>query len=126
MSSSMMDTEPGGENTQYESIDTQQKPHSKEGGQMGGMSYTTRKAETSVDAVPSVQQQEKAERGEKTAENIRYGEAISEHGFGGETTGKSGQANQGGYGSTDAQEETEDAAKTREQQGYGSGSGIGA
>ncbi|MCJ1392459.1 Replication factor C (RF-C) subunit [Xylographa bjoerkii] len=83
-------------------------------------------AETSLDAVPSVQQQEKAERGEKTAENIRYGEAISEHGFGGETTGNSGQANQGGYGSTDAQEETEDAAKTREQQGYGSGSGVGA
>ncbi|MCJ1414278.1 hypothetical protein MMC32_000604 [Xylographa parallela] len=119
MSSSMMDTEPGGENTQYESINTQQKPHSKQGGQMG-------EPETSVDAVPSVQQQEKAERGEKTAENIRYGEAISEHGFGGETTGNSGQANQGGYGSTDAQEETVDAAKTREQQGYGSGSGVGA
>ncbi|MCJ1320801.1 hypothetical protein MMC15_006142 [Xylographa vitiligo] len=114
MSSSMMDTEPGGENTQYESIDTQQKPHSKE------------ETETSVDAVPSVQQQKKAERGEKTAENIRYGEAISEHGFGGETIGNSGQANQGGYGSMDAQEETEDAAKTREQQGYGSGSGVGA
>lgn len=52
-------------------------------------------SQTSEDAVPEVQQQEKSERGEKTAENIRYGEAISEHGFGGETTGNSGEANLG-------------------------------
>jgi hypothetical protein len=36
---------------------------------------------------------EQRERGEKTAENIRYGEAISEHGFGGETV-----ENEGGGG----------------------------
>lgn len=51
--------------------------------------------DTQSDAVPSQTQQEKGKRGEKTAENIRYGEAISEHGFGGETTGSSGVANQG-------------------------------
>ena len=47
------------------------------------------------DTVESQQQAQKAERGEKTAENIRYGEALSEHGMGGETTGNSGRANQG-------------------------------
>lgn len=71
--------------------------------------------------------QQKAERGEKTAENIRYGEAISEHGFGGQTTGNSGQAQQGGgYGTTKADENTGSAMDTREQQGYGEGSGVGA
>ena len=51
--------------------------------------------ETQTDSIPSQQQQEKSEKGEKTAENIRYGESISEHGFGGETMGNSGEANQG-------------------------------
>jgi hypothetical protein len=64
--------------------------------------------------------QQKQERGERTAENVRYGEAISEHGFGGETIGNSGEANQG----------TEDggekgAGQTRREQGYGGGSGVG-
>ena len=31
-----MDTEAGGESTQYESIQTVTKPHSKESGQLGG------------------------------------------------------------------------------------------
>ena len=35
-------------------------------------------------------QDEKKARGERTAENIRYGESISKHGFGGETVGNSG------------------------------------
>ncbi|MCJ1259397.1 hypothetical protein MMC24_007234 [Lignoscripta atroalba] len=88
MSSGLMDTEAGGEGNQYESIQTVTKPHSKQGGQMGV-------EETQPDSVPSEKHQAKAERGEKTAENVRYGEAISEHGFGGETTGNSGSANQG-------------------------------
>ncbi|MCJ1472075.1 hypothetical protein MMC13_000721 [Lambiella insularis] len=115
----MMDTAPGGENTQYESIDTQQKPHAKQGGQMG-------EPQSSEDSVSEVQQQEKSKRGKKTAENARYGEAISEHGFGGETTGNSGEANQGGYGVTDIQDDADSAEKTREEQGYGPGSGVGA
>jgi len=83
--------------------------------------------QTELDSKSSEQQQEKNERGEKTAENIRYGEAISEHGFGGETTGNSGQANQGtGYGFTELRDNSEDAVKTREEQGYGPGSGVGA
>jgi len=120
MSSNLMDTEPGGESTQYESINTSNTPHAKQGGQMG-------EPQTEVDSKSSEQQQEKNERGEKTAENIRYGEAISEHGFGGETTGNSGQANQGtGFGSTEFRDNSEDATKTRKDQGYGPGSGVGA
>ena len=62
-------------------------------------------------------QKEKAEKGEKTAENIRYGEAISEHGFGGETVGNSGSVGGGTEGT---------AGQTRREQGYGGGSGVGA
>lgn len=47
----------------------------------------------------SLQQQQKAERGEKTAENIRYGQTISEEGMGGKTTGAGGSANRGKSGS---------------------------
>ena len=41
------------------------------------------------------QEQHKAERGEKTAENVRYGQTISEEGMGGKTTEAGGSANQG-------------------------------
>lgn len=51
--------------------------------------------ETEVDSTTSQMQQKSTERGEKTAENVRYGESISEHGFGGETTTNSGEATQG-------------------------------
>lgn len=43
----------------------------------------------------SQQSQETAERGAKTAENIRYGQNISEQGMGGNTTEAEGAANQG-------------------------------
>lgn len=39
MSDQLMDTEPGGEQTQYESIQTVTKPTSKDEGQLGGMPY---------------------------------------------------------------------------------------
>lgn len=39
---------------------------------------------------------EKGERGEKTAANIRYGQAISEQGMGGETKGLGGVGGQQG------------------------------
>ena len=54
-------------------------------------------AETQVDAAQEQQDQAQAEKGEKTAENVRYGQAISESGFGGKTTEDSGGANQGAY-----------------------------
>ena len=48
-----------------------------------------------MDAVNSQQQQQKDQRGEKTAENVRYGQKISEEGMGGRTTEAGGNANQG-------------------------------
>ena len=60
-----------------------------------------------------------AARGEKTAENIRFGEAISEHGFGGETTTSTGTADAPGR-------DGEGPRQTRREQGYGGGSGVGA
>jgi hypothetical protein len=39
--------------------------------------------------------QQKQEKGEKTAENVRYGQNISESGVGGKTTDSDGTANQG-------------------------------
>ena len=41
------------------------------------------------------QEQAKAERGEKTAENVRYGQGISEGGMGGMTTEGLGSGVQG-------------------------------
>ncbi|KAI4146768.1 MAG: hypothetical protein L6R39_003327 [Caloplaca ligustica] len=85
--------------------------------------------ETQPDAVDQQQEQDKADRGERTAENIRYGQAISEGGMGGKTTEAGGSTNQdapGGYGSTDTQSGQDSAKETREEQGYGPGSGVGA
>lgn len=105
--------------------------------------------ETQTDSNPSREEQQKSERGGKTSENIRYGEAISEHGFGGETTTSSGETQQGlcwspyqalvrsgcfsdcsfnvdGLGGTSAQIDEGDAAQSRREQGYGRGSGVGA
>ena len=48
-----------------------------------------------MDAVTSQQQQQKVQRGEKTAENVRYGQKISEEGMGGRTTEARGNATQG-------------------------------
>lgn len=123
MSSGLMDTAPGGETPQYESINTVTKPHSKQGGQIG-------EAETQVDAVDSQQEQEKAEKGARTAENVRYGQSISEGGMGGMTTEGQGEANQDtGYGGAENQTGSggeSEAAESRRQQGYGPGSGVGA
>ncbi|KAG8531041.1 uncharacterized protein KY384_004398 [Bacidia gigantensis] len=119
MSSSLMDTEAGGEQTQYEGISTHQEPHSKRGGQMGN-------AETEPDSVSSVQDAEKAEKGEKKAENIRYGQGISEGGMGGKTTESEGTGNQASsYGASKFQDDSQSAEETREIQGYGGGSGVG-
>ena len=55
--------------------------------------------------------EKKAEKGEKTAEKIRFGEKISEEGFGGETVGNDGRVGGGSDGS-------EDAGKARREMGY--------
>ncbi|KAH6683075.1 hypothetical protein B0J14DRAFT_137925 [Halenospora varia] len=113
----MIDTEPGGEQTQYEGTQTFVKRHAKSSGQFDDN-------ETKTEAVDQLRK-EKQERGEKTAENIRYGEAISEHGMGGETIGNSGKANQDvGYGG--AEDDGAQTKQTRREQGYSEGSGVGA
>jgi hypothetical protein len=75
-------------------------------------------SETSVDHVPEVEAAKKAEEGEKTAEKIRYGQSISEHGMGGQTVGMGGDANSNSAGSK-AQDEQDTAASEREKSGYG-------
>ncbi|KAL8797184.1 MAG: hypothetical protein Q9195_000651 [Heterodermia aff. obscurata] len=86
--------------------------------------------ETQVDAVDEQQEQAKAERGEKTAENVRYGQGISEGEMSGMTTEGQGSGNQdGGFGGTETQVGTggeSETANTREAQDYGPGSGVGA
>jgi hypothetical protein len=68
--------------------------------------------------------QENRGRGEKSAENIRDGEAISEHGFGGETVGNEGEVNQGSnYGRVEMDRETQ-GKQARREQGCGEGSGL--
>ncbi|MCJ1313294.1 hypothetical protein MMC25_006971 [Agyrium rufum] len=118
MSSGMMDTEPGGENTQYESIATHNQPHAKDAGQLGDRSAPTEAAELAA--------HEKTERGQATAENIRYGQTISEQGFGGQTTSSNGATSQSQYGNAKASSGQDELQQTRGEQGYGPGSDVGA
>ncbi|KAF5872865.1 uncharacterized protein Bfra_008141 [Botrytis fragariae] len=105
----LMDTERGGENTQYESQNIFTQSPAKDQGTFGD---STGPSEATLQKAA-----EHKARGERTAENIRYGEAISEHGFGGETVGYSM-----GVGGGENKEETED---TRRKMGYGAGNEIG-
>ena len=72
---------------------------------MGSVETTTNPSET-----PEGKQQQ-TERGEKTAENIRYGQGISE-----------GGTTQGLDGSVDSEEKGEEG-QARKAQGYGEGEG---
>ena len=69
--------------------------------------------------------QQQTERGEKTAENIRYGQGISEGGMGGMTQGSDGSAEQEGFGKLEDAEEKVDESQARTAQGYGDGEGEG-
>ncbi|KAK4540684.1 hypothetical protein LTR36_009015 [Oleoguttula mirabilis] len=117
MSSGLMETEAGGESGQYEGnlglVDAQKKS----GGQLGSAETTTDPAQTEE------AQQQKSERGEKTAENVRYGQAISEEGgVGGVTQGQEGSAAQEGYGGVKDQSGDGgdgEAAQERRAEGYG-------
>jgi len=118
MSASLMDTEPGGESTQYESIDTVEKGHAKQGGQLGNVE--------TQEATSGEQLKSDSGKGEMAAENIRYGQSISEEGVGGQTTGGIGEASSGsGDGGTEADQNTENVGDhDRKAQGYGPGGGI--
>lgn len=112
--SNLMDTEPGGETPQYESIKTVTKPHDKESGQLEGDNASGTKT---IDK--SVQPQD---HGEQSAKNIGYGQDTSESVIGGMTSTATGRANkEGGYGGTEAQSSMEKGKNPRTQQGYSAG-----
>jgi len=91
-----MDTEPGGESTQYESIATVNKPHAKEAGQLGDPAQQTRDMAT-----------------EQTPDNTHGGSGTSSAVRAGGKTGSSSG------GARELEEEEGEAAKTRRKQGYG-------
>ncbi|EKG10990.1 hypothetical protein MPH_11993 [Macrophomina phaseolina MS6] len=121
MSSNLMDTEPGGKNTPYESIKIHTNPTAKEPGQLGSTDDTTNNpttlpANTNTTSTTHV----------TAAEKARFGQALSEQGgMSGHTAPDraSGSAKQaGGYGGTDSLVENiegGDAAQSRRAQGYG-------
>lgn len=110
-----MDTAPGGEEqNQYESAITENVASKKSGGQMGQPASTEQPSKTDDAA------QQQAERGEQTAENIRYGQTISEGGMGGMTANQGGETGKEGYGRVTAEGGNEDSAKAeRVKAGYG-------
>ncbi|KAI9758329.1 MAG: Replication factor C (RF-C) subunit [Lichina confinis] len=107
----------------YESIKTVTVPAAKDRGQLGGSAPGTAVADSAADLQTEDQ---KRERGEQTAENIRYGQAISEQGMGGETKDVEGSASSQGFGTVKADVPDINAEQSRRAQGYGSGSGVGA
>ncbi|KZF20003.1 hypothetical protein L228DRAFT_33413 [Xylona heveae TC161] len=119
MSSNLFSTSPGGETPQYESIKTVTNETPKQTGQFGDLSSSE-----TTDPLK--------ERGEQRAEQIRYGQGISESGVGGMTKDVGGAAgHEGGYGGAKADPAFETAdTNTRAAQGYGgkneTGEDIGA
>ncbi|KAF2724001.1 hypothetical protein K431DRAFT_282270 [Polychaeton citri CBS 116435] len=104
-----MDTEKGGEQTQYESEHTHVQPPKKSSGQLGA-------ASSGPDPEAELQAQKLAERGERTAENVRYGQGISEN----QATVGEGEAGDGGYGRVKAGDTNEgDGVQERVAQGFG-------
>ncbi|KAF2199353.1 hypothetical protein GQ43DRAFT_464896 [Delitschia confertaspora ATCC 74209] len=97
MSSNLMDTSPGGETPQYESINTTLKPHAKESGQLGATQIPT-KSPTHL--------------GSNNPYNPENPNAPSAEQVTGQTTGSKGEAGA-------AEDEDEDAVKQRRVQGYG-------
>jgi len=66
------------------------------------------------------------EKGEKTAENIRYGQNISESGMGGKTTDIEGEAQQDGFDDRDDRSPEEKSVDSRRKQGTGPMPPIGS
>ena len=92
-------------------------PHKKSTGQMGFASeQTTTNPNETAEGRSRI-----AEHGAQTAENIRYGQTISETGgMGGMTNSTDGTAEQSGYGgSVGDSTQAVGAAEQRQAQGYG-------
>ncbi|CAI6264936.1 unnamed protein product [Periconia digitata] len=89
MSSNLVDTVPGGEDTPYEQDNSDVKAHAKQAGQLGDPATgTTTNPHTSASNAPNTQ-------GVTPAEKIRYGQSIQEGGAGGKTGTVSGEVRQG-------------------------------
>ncbi len=99
----------------YEGKNTEGQPHSKSTGQLGDASDNT----THDPANTAAAAEQQAERGEKTAENVRYVQTISEGGMGGMTSGQNDGGEQEGYGRVGDKAEDGDAKQQRREQGYG-------
>jgi hypothetical protein len=133
MSDKLMDTEPGGEQTQYEGVHTFVDPHNKQAGQLGGMQPFPQLIVRSLNPAdpstgtstqpPKAPVDEPNTQGVTKADKIRYGQSIQEGGMGGKTTSSTGEANsEGGFGGTKAiSEDTDGFRKERREQGYGGG-----
>jgi hypothetical protein len=143
MSDKLMDTEAGGEQTQYEGIHTYVEPHDKQYGQLSSMFNNLLMSCTllfsvpdsiPLTCIPSAGSSEGTSVNAKTADpgapnthgitpadKIRYGQSIQEGGMGGKTTTSSGEAKADtGFGGTEALGDDDDsAAKQRREQGYG-------
>ena len=108
----------------YESIKTVTKEPERQSGQLGGMlslpsrpsSQQTDHCAASLEKTSSDPSGVSQERGDKTAENIRYGQNISETGMGGMTNST---------GSAGPQDSTTDTQAQRSSQGYGAGNDVG-
>ncbi|KAF2219549.1 hypothetical protein BDZ85DRAFT_304685 [Elsinoe ampelina] len=110
----------------YSSINTINKPHATSTGQLSTAPSDPSSAPSH--SLDPTQTKPHHERGEQTAANIRYGQAISEQGMGGKTTTLSGEAGQeGGYGGTSGKgvagtgREGEGEERERGKQGYAGG-----
>jgi len=115
MSSNLMETSAGGEQTQYEAEATDVQPPKQSTGQMGDPQNTT----TEDASKTSERAQQDAEKGEQKAENIRYGQTISEGGMGGMTSNQTGEAGQEGFGRMEDKSGNSDGAAERRVEGYG-------
>ncbi|KAF2803936.1 uncharacterized protein BDZ99DRAFT_575611 [Mytilinidion resinicola] len=119
MADKLMDIEPGGENTQYESIKEFTKPHKKESGQLGDPTDTSTTQSTTDKSAPN-------SAGITPAAKIRYGQALQEGGMGGQTEGGlASNTSTSAGGAREAEDEKSGNGGARAAQGYGSGSGVG-
>ncbi|KAL4801467.1 hypothetical protein BDV18DRAFT_74585 [Aspergillus unguis] len=108
--SKLMDIEAGGEQTQYEGIRQFSVTPAKQSGQLDGdLPHTRSQMQTTI---PGDHSKTEARR-----EDARFAHKLE---LGENTSGISGYTNEGPV------ERDDDAAKSRREQGYGPGSGVGA
>ncbi|KAL4893076.1 hypothetical protein BDV59DRAFT_31918 [Aspergillus ambiguus] len=105
----LMDIEPGGESTQYESIKIYTDPPAKQTGQMGGPASHTKSEMHTV--TPDSASMKTRDEDADLARQV---------GLGGSSSSASGDSD------LVPESQDGDAAKSRRLQGYGPGSGVGA